>query len=129
LSPKIVSSYVPRSSLSALWRQYFQYGRWKVRTLEKHPDSVRWRQAVPPLFVIAFAGSLLLGLFWSLALWLFFLIIGCYLLASLVASTIAASRGGYRYLPILPIVFAVMHFAWGLGFCYGLLLIPFARKR
>jgi cellulose synthase/poly-beta-1,6-N-acetylglucosamine synthase-like glycosyltransferase len=125
LSPKIISFYTPRSSLPALWRQYFQYGRWKVRTLQKHPSSLQWRQAVPPLFVGVLSGSFVAGFFSSLLFWLFNGIVGCYLLANLVASTICASRGGWRYLPILPVVFATIHFAWGLGFWYGLMLALF----
>jgi succinoglycan biosynthesis protein ExoA len=128
LSPAIRFYYTPRSSLSTLWRQYFQYGRWKVRTLQKHPASLRWRQMIPPIFVSTLFGSLLLNFFWPPARWLFALIAGCYLLANLVASTIAAGRGGWRYLPILPLVFASIHFAWGLGFWYGLILIPFSSK-
>ena len=129
LGPKIISHYIPRSSLPALWRQYFQYGRWKVRTLQKHPDSLRWRQAAAPLFVSAFFGSLLVGIVWSPARWLFAFIAGCYLLANLAASTIAARRGGWRYLPILPLVFATIHFAWGLGFWFGLTVVPLTVKR
>jgi len=121
LSPKIISHYTPRSSLLALWRQYFQYGRWKVRTVRKHPQSLRWRQTVAPLFVAAVLGSLLLAFFWTPGQWLFALVIGSYLLANLVASTIAARQGGWAYLPVLPLVFAVIHFAWGLGFWYGVL--------
>jgi succinoglycan biosynthesis protein ExoA len=119
LSPAIKSKYAPRSTLPALGRQYFLYGRQKVRTLQKHPTSLRWRQALPPLFVSAFFGSLGLGLLWSPAGWLFALAGGCYLLANLAASTIAAKSGGWRYLPLLPVVFAVIHFAWGLGFLAG----------
>ena len=128
LSPAIRFYYTPRSSLPALWRQYFQYGRWKVRALQKHPASLRWRQMVPPVLVSTLFGSLLLNFFWPPACWLFALIAGCYLLANLVASTIAASRCGWRYLPILPLVFASIHFAWGLGFWYGLMLTPFNNK-
>jgi succinoglycan biosynthesis protein ExoA len=128
LSPAIKSYYVPRSSLPALWRQYFSYGLWKVRMLLKHPRSLRWRQAVPPLFVSAFFGSLLLGLFWPPARWLFAAIAGCYLLANLTASIIAASRGGWRYLPILPIVFATIHSAWGLGFLWSVVSIAGLRR-
>ncbi len=123
LSPKIVSYYTPRSSLKALWRQYFQYGRWKVRTLQKHPSSLRWRQTVPPLFVGLFCSSLLLGLFQTPAFYLFLPVSLSYLLANLVASTIVAKRGGWRYFPILPLVFGVIHVAWGSGFWYGLLLL------
>lgn len=123
LSPNIISHYTPRSSLTALWRQYFQYGRWKVRTLQKHPASLRWRQTVPPLFVAGLVGSLLAGLAWPPAWWLFGGVAGAYLLANLVASTISARRGGWRYLPVLPLVFAIIHIGWGLGFWWGIILI------
>ncbi|MCB0210941.1 MAG: glycosyltransferase family 2 protein [Anaerolineae bacterium] len=129
LSPALVSFYTPRDSIPALWRQYFQYGRWKVRTLQKHPDSLRWRQAVPPLFVGAVLGSAVIGLLWRCVRWLFICLTGSYLLANCVASTIAARRGGWSMLPLLPIVFATIHFAWGLGFWYGLLLTVVSTKR
>jgi GT2 family glycosyltransferase len=123
LSPAIKSTYFPRSSITALARQYFIYGRQKVRTLQKHPSSLRWRQTVPPLFVALVFVSFFLGLGWTPVLCLFGFILGAYLLANIVASTIVASRGGWRYLPILPVVFATIHFSWGLGFWYGLFLI------
>jgi len=128
LSPDIKSVYTPRASLLSLWYQYLRYGRWKVRTLQKHPDSLRWRQAASPLFISTFFGSLLLSFLWFPIIWLFIFVLVSYLLANLVASTIAAKRGGWRYLFILPVVFACIHFAWGLGFWYGLFLIPFAAR-
>jgi GT2 family glycosyltransferase len=129
LSPKVVSHYTPRSSLIALWRQYFQYGRWKVKTLQKHPSSLRWRQTVPPFFVGSFFISLLLGLWWTPALWFFVFILAAYLLANLVASTIVASRGGWQYWPALPVVFAAVHFSWGLGFWFGIALALLRANR
>src|SRR5262249_53760198 len=33
-SPRIKSWYRPRGSLKALWRQYVQYGYWKVRVIQ-----------------------------------------------------------------------------------------------
>jgi glycosyltransferase involved in cell wall biosynthesis len=128
LSPHIKSTYIPRNSLTSLWKQYFNYGRQKVRTLQKHPASLRWRQAVAPLFVGILIGTFLAGLLWSFARWLFLLAFGCYLLANLVASTIAASRGGWQYFPVLPVIFAIIHIAWGVGFWVGLGLALFSKK-
>jgi hypothetical protein len=115
--------------LPALWKQYFVYGRQKVRTLQKHPESLRWRQVVPPLFVGVFLGTLLGGIFWPPLRWLFRLIAGCYLLANLGASTIVARRGGWRYGPVLPFIFATIHFAWGMGFWVGLGQVFFKPKQ
>jgi glycosyltransferase involved in cell wall biosynthesis len=129
LSPAIESTYTPRASLPALWRQYFIYGQQKVRMLHKHPASLRWRQAVPPLFVLVFGGSLLLSFIWSPVRRLFTGVAGLYLLANFVASTIEAMRGGWRYLPILPLVFATIHFAWGTGFWYGVMRMLMTNQR
>ena len=53
LAPDIQSRYYSRASFRKLWKQYFQYGYWKVRVLQKHSRQMSARQFVPPLFVIA----------------------------------------------------------------------------
>ncbi len=128
LCPVIKSTYTPRSSLAALGRQYFVYGHQKVRTLQKHPESLRWRQAVPPLFVGVFISSFIGAFFWTPLRRLFGLIAGVYLLANFVASTIGARRGGWRYGPVLPLIFATIHFAWGVGFWVGLVKVLFKQR-
>ncbi len=55
ISPELRCRYFGRSSLWALWRQYFQYGFWKVRVLQKHPRQMRPRQFAPALLVSALA--------------------------------------------------------------------------
>ena len=52
LKPQIRSEYSVRSSPAALWRQYFQYGFWKIRVLQKHPLQMSLRQFIPPTFVL-----------------------------------------------------------------------------
>ena len=51
MDPQIRTRYFARSNLSALWKQYWRYGFWKARMLRRHPQTLRWRQAIPPLFV------------------------------------------------------------------------------
>jgi succinoglycan biosynthesis protein ExoA len=124
LSPRIKSEYRVRSSPQALWRQYFQYGFWKVRVLQKHPRQMRPRQFLPPLFV----ALLLCAMFFPvLPIHLYSLsfiplgsILACYLLANLTASFILALKKDLRSLPLLPIAFAILHFSYGLGFLIGL---------
>jgi succinoglycan biosynthesis protein ExoA len=57
-SPRIQSVYSPRGSLAALFRQYVQYGFWKVRVIRKHRTIDSWRHLCPAIFV----GSILLSL-------------------------------------------------------------------
>ena len=51
LDPSTVSIYRARATLSALWRQYFAYGFWKVVMLRKFPASLRLRQFLPVLLL------------------------------------------------------------------------------
>jgi succinoglycan biosynthesis protein ExoA len=120
LSPSIRSRYYSRSTLGALWSQYFQYGFWKVRVMQKHPRQMRPRQFVPPLFVLACLLSLGLSLFSPLGLWLCALGFGSYLLANLGCSVAAVQKGSWNLLPLMPIIFATLHFSYGFGFLLGL---------
>jgi succinoglycan biosynthesis protein ExoA len=52
-SPRIRSSYSPRASITALFRQYLQYGFWKVAVIRKHRALASWRHIVPVLFVVS----------------------------------------------------------------------------
>ncbi|MEM4218298.1 MAG: glycosyltransferase family 2 protein [Candidatus Methanomethylicaceae archaeon] len=117
LSPEIKCWYYVRPSLKALARQYFRYGFWRVKTLVAYPDSLRWRQLAPPTLVIALLLSLgILPINWMLGI----TVPALYLVANLVASIWTASRKGWKYLPLLPVVFAIIHLSWGTGFLAGL---------
>jgi succinoglycan biosynthesis protein ExoA len=61
--PQIRSVYFARENLGALARQYWRYGYWKVQMLRRYPRTIRWRQALPPLFVAALILLTLLSLF------------------------------------------------------------------
>jgi cellulose synthase/poly-beta-1,6-N-acetylglucosamine synthase-like glycosyltransferase len=124
VSPEIKSWYVVRPSLKALARRYFRYGFWKVKTLVAHPDSLRWRQLVPPLLVVALLTSVgMLSAGWRLAVVMPVL----YLFACLAAAVRTASGRGWKYLPLLPIAFATIHISWGTGFLVG--LVRWGRPR
>jgi succinoglycan biosynthesis protein ExoA len=58
LSPHIRSTYVGRSSFRALWRQYYQYGYWKVRVLRRHPGARRLRHLAPAALVASLSSAL-----------------------------------------------------------------------
>ena len=120
LSPAIRSYYYGRSTLRDLWRQYFQYGFWKLEMLQMHPRSVQPRHLAAPLFVFSLLATGLLGLAHRGFFSLFLLALSSYLLVSLLASVPIACRKGWKYLPLLPVAFAVMHFGWGLGFLWRL---------
>jgi len=119
--PRIRSQYYARSSLKKLWRQYFLYGCWKVRVMQKHPRQMRLRQFVPPTFVAALIGSSVLAVFFPLGRVLLGLVAGSYALANLTASIWTARKGGWSHLLLLPFAFATLHLSYGLGFLVGLI--------
>ncbi len=129
LAPDIKITYFPRDSMKALWRQYFQYGFWKVQTLRKHPESLKWRQLVAPLFVAGLVGGLVLGLLWRPALWLWAAAIALYVLMSLAFSVLRVRKepGALQSLPLMPVVFATLHVAWGLGFWWAWIALLLGR--
>lgn len=126
LAADVQARYYSRSSLRKLWRQYYQYGYWKVRVLQKHPAQMQPRQFIPPLFVAALLGSGLLALFKPAGRVLLGLVTGSYLLANLLATVFTARRAGGEHLPRLPFIFAILHLSYGLGFLVG--LVRFAGR-
>jgi hypothetical protein len=119
LAEDVRSAYFSRSSLRSLWRQYFQYGYWKVRVLQKHPRQMSPRQFVPPLFVVRLLGSAILALapvFRPISI----AIPALYILTNLLAAMYTAAKRGWQYLPLLPFTFAILHLSYGLGFLAGL---------
>lgn len=120
LSPRLRSRYTVRGSLRSLWRQYFQYGFWKVRVLQKHPRQMRPRQFVPPTFVAALIGSALLAPLGRAGRLLCAAVVGAYISANLAASAWVARRGSRACRPWLPLVFAALHLGYGSGFLVGL---------
>ncbi len=126
LAADVQSKYYSRGSLKKLWRQYYQYGYWKVRVLQKHPRQMSLRQFVPPLFVAALLASALAALFYPPAGWLLAVVVATYLLADLAASVAAARQKGWRHFARLPLVFPILHLSYGLGFLVG--LVKFARR-
>jgi glycosyltransferase involved in cell wall biosynthesis len=117
---RVRSWYSPRASMRALFRQYFQYGYWKVRVITKHRLPASVRHVVPAAFVAALMGLPLAALLWTPAGWAWLAIVGLYALCCLVAS-VGAVRGADRDLiPVLPLVFATYHFGYGAGFLVGI---------
>jgi len=127
LDPALPSTYFPRSSPFLLWRQYFRYGVGKVRMLHLHPETLIRRQIIPPLFVL---GLLCAILAMPLTPWVFVGYFGFYLAALIVGAVQHARKTKTRFQLLLPVVYAIMHIAWGLGFLWEFLIgTPLSRLR
>jgi len=126
MTPDIHSSYFPRASLRKLWRQYFQYGFWKVRVLQKHTRMMQPRQFVPGAFVCALLLSPMSAFFLQPAWLACTALLGVYAAANFSAALVLAFRRGGHYFFLLPLIFVLLHFSYGLGFLWG--LVKFAGR-
>ncbi len=115
--PVLEVRYHPRATMRDLADQYHQYGRWKRVVARRHPGSLRWRQVVPPVAVVANLTGLVAALRWRPAAAVPLAYVG----ATVAASVVEASRQGLDAASAsrLPVAFAIMHHAWGLGFLRG----------
>lgn len=119
LSPRIKSYYYPRKSIRELWSQYFKYGYYKVKVLRKHKLDFLIRHLIPSIFVSSLVVSATLTVFKSVFVYLFSGILSSYLFASIFISLNISLRTGIRYFPALIVVFATLHFGYGIGFLKG----------
>jgi succinoglycan biosynthesis protein ExoA len=118
--PSIRSIYFARSDLRSLAKQYLRYGYWKAVMLSRNPASLRWRQAIPVVFVL---GILVFGV---LAIWFSWsrislgAYLGIYLVVTIIAGTIEAIRNKDLSLVLgFPLALWTMHLSWGTAFLWA----------
>lgn len=120
LDPSIRCIYFSRETLGKLAFQYWRYGFWKIQMLKRYPHTVRWRQALPPVFVLS------LIVLSVLSLWIVFA--RYFLAAQLLVYFITLGLAGFElaikkrkgFLVFgMPPAISTMHVSWGAGFLWG----------
>jgi glycosyltransferase involved in cell wall biosynthesis len=115
--PSISTDYFSAPTLRRLWRQYFQYGQYKIRVAQKRKGFASVRHVVPAGFVVTTAASVLLAVArreprWVLAT------LGPYAIANGAAS-LAAARRCHAHPGRVAAANAVLHTSYGIGFLSG----------
>jgi succinoglycan biosynthesis protein ExoA len=118
LDPSIRCVYYSRASFGKLWRQYFQYGLYKVRLIQKRGAVPSVRHLIPGGFVLGLLASFGLALGMSQPIFALS-VAGPYVLACIMAS-LWTSRRAWHTLPMLPLAFSTLHISYGMGFVLGL---------
>jgi glycosyltransferase involved in cell wall biosynthesis len=120
LMPEIQSFYYPRGNFKSLWKQYFGYGFWKIRVLQKYFWMMQIRHFVPASFVASLIVMVLVSFVYPLSLWLFLFVLMLYVMVSLLAAFNIWFRN--KEVPIQKILlsFYLLHFGYGSGFLWGL---------
>ena len=109
--PRLVVTYRPRSTIKALAKQYFEYGRWRRVVSRRHQGTINYRYLAPPFTVAATTISLLLG--WLVSPYLLIPAL-IYAVFILIASVVIGKSAGE--ILCLPTILLTMHISWGLGF-------------
>lgn len=126
LLPSLKARYYVRASFKKLFRQYYQYGYWKVFVNKKHQQVTTMRQLFPPAFVLFFLGFPLLillsgffGLIYTAVLLLYF--------AMALFFAITAAKSAKEVL-MIAFSFGCLHFGYGLGYLKGLYDVMLLQK-
>lgn len=121
LAPDIVSYYYARSDMKSFWAHNWSNGVWAILPfLYSDIIPVSWRHLVPLTFVLGVLGAAGLALVMPAGWWVLPGVAGTYALANLAASLhVTVKRRDIRYLVVMPLVFASLHLAYGLGSCWG----------
>jgi glycosyltransferase involved in cell wall biosynthesis len=117
LDPAIRSTYRPRSTLGALWRQFRRYGIGKAEMLYLNGEFPSWRPMAPLLLIAALIGGTALGVA-GVSWWPLLGIVAAWI-AALGVGAIGAENPGRTAAAI-----ATMHSGYGIGLATGLLLGP-----
>ncbi len=114
--PSMAAEYIPRGTLEGVARQYFRYGVFRVKTIRRHPQTMRRSHVLPPAVALTVAASALaprpvrrLARVGSAA----------YATAVLVESARLRDEADRGQAARLPLVFGAMHLAYGAGFLWG----------
>ncbi|MGI8777619.1 MAG: glycosyltransferase family 2 protein [Acidimicrobiales bacterium] len=103
----IRSTYLPRSSVRAVARQFYRYGRSRAATVRRHPGSVAPRQLAAPALVLAFCTP------WRRQV---AVVYGGVITAAGLGHLLRDRESALGFTLALP----TMHLFWGTGFLRGL---------
>ena len=119
--PAIRTYYTPRGSLRGVFRQYYEYGFWKVAVMRKHGRIVSARSLAPLASVVSLIALAVLAVWFATARLVLALVIGAYAAGALAFGIAALRREQerYRLLPLVVLVFPTFHIAFGLGMLAG----------
>ena len=115
--PEIISHYYARGNYSKLFRQYFQYGFWKVYVNVLHHSVTSVRQLIPCFFVVYLICAVVLNILaaqhailWNIPMFLYLLV-----------AIVAAAKKDVKNSPSILWTFLLLHLSYGSGYLKGII--------
>ncbi len=119
ISPRIRYTYFVRERVRQLFRQYFQYGFWRIPVMKKHQRPTTIRQVIPSLFYFACICLLLVGIWFGQPL-IALALPALYGVALVAVGLSVLPKVGSQVSCRVPLAIATLHAGYALGLMYGL---------
>ena len=125
LFPNIVSYYYARSDFMSFLKHNWTNGVWAMLPfVYSDVIPVSLRHLVPLLFVTGLLGLIVLAVEWPIGIMIMTWIGGFYgLVTQGVSAQVAGKERDPRFLFVMPMVFASLHFSYGFGSLWGFLKV------
>ncbi len=118
---KIKVKYFPRKRYSELFKQFMQYGYWKVTVIEKHAQQASFRHILPALFVAGLLVLSVLAPFHGHASTGLLMYLVSYLVAVGVEVFQLTRKEDLRLWPGVVAAIVLIHVSFGIGFLISLI--------
>jgi succinoglycan biosynthesis protein ExoA len=125
---RIKIQYYPRDSFWHLFKQFMQYGYWKVSVIKKHPQQASLRHFLPAVLVLSFVALSMLAPLTAHGYLGFGVYTGMYFLAIGSVSFKSACKLNLKLLPGVVFAIFLIHISFGIGFIIGSICKPFRLK-
>ena len=121
LDPRILQYYVPRGSFAGAFKQYYQYGLWKVPVMLKHRQVVSARSLAPVGLVVSVLGLGLGAIRFATARKMLAVELAGYAASAVAFGLVSVRRHDeeQRLLPTVIAVYPTLHVGYGFGFLRG----------
>lgn len=129
ITPEIKSIYYPRSDYVSLFKQYFEYGEWKVAVIRKHHKPARISHLIPFIFVIFLTLGLILSIISALFIGgtvgklipiIYGTVCSVYLIIDAIVSLSNKNTDNFSDRLRLFWIHIILHLSYGLGFIKGI---------
>ena len=119
VSPRVRYSYLVRERIGQVFKQYFQYGFWRIPVMEKHRRPTTLRQLAPTLFYVTCVVLAAAGL-WLREPLLAVILPVLYAAALILAGAASWRQNTLRIAAYVPLAIATMHAGYAWGLAYGI---------
>jgi len=126
LAPDIIGSYYPKSTFNSFFKHNISDGIWAIYPIKFGAPVFTVRHLAPLAFILTIIGTVILGIFFEIFLWLLIVELVVYFGTSKIISIKIAEKEK-RLALIFPLIagFFARHFGYGIGSLIGLIKLIF----